>query len=89
MFGRDPAGEKDLLAQELWVTMDGGGVWSFLTVECKNPSVAEVSWMAVHPEHQGRGLGSALLEHVMEDLRIDGVRLKGYKSPAQASTARS
>ena len=50
------------------------GVAGFLTVVRPRPSVAEISWMAVHADARGHGHGRALVEALVADLHRDGTR---------------
>lgn len=54
----------------------------FAVVERKGSKVAELLWMAVHPEQQRKGVGTALLSALENDLRADGFELLVVKTLA-------
>jgi mycothiol synthase len=54
------------LATDAWVGVDGAGtVVGYARVAAEEPDVVE-SWGVVHPDHRGRGLGTALLDRIEE-----------------------
>ena len=53
---------------------DGTAI-GFLTTIRPTPRTAQISWLAVHADHRGRGAGTALIERLVRDLRADRVRL--------------
>ena len=53
-----------------------------MTVVHKSDRVSEISWMAVRPEYQGQGCGSALMEYVCAELKASGTRLLEVKTLA-------
>jgi rhodanese-related sulfurtransferase/GNAT superfamily N-acetyltransferase len=55
-------------------------VVGFLTVARPRPRVAEISWMAVHPDHRGDGHGRALIEALVQTLHDDGTRFLAVKT---------
>lgn len=57
----------------------------FATVYRKNERVAEISWMAVAQESQRKGVGTALLSRISEDLKVLGVELLEVKTLAEES----
>lgn len=71
---------EDLRKYLLYVTVDLDEVAGFATIQRKNTHVAELSWMAVRPERQRQGMGSALIEHIANDLRVRGIRLLEVKT---------
>ncbi|HEX3299048.1 MAG TPA: GNAT family N-acetyltransferase [Actinomycetota bacterium] len=52
----------------------------FLTVVRPRPHVAEISWMAVHPEHRGSGHGRALIDALVRTLHGDETRFLAVKT---------
>lgn len=77
---------RDLAAHSVYVVEDqsdhAGIVAGFAVVERKSAAVAELLWLAVHPNRQGQGYGSRLLAIIMERLCADGAALLEVKSLA-------
>ncbi len=71
---------EDLKKHRLYVAVDLDEVLGFLTILNKNEQVAEISWMAVKPEHQRQGIGTALIDHVVSELRSKGIKLLVVKT---------
>ena len=57
------------------VALLDGRVVGFLTVQRHFETSAEITWMAVHAAHRGRGVGRALIERLCRDLRAEGRQL--------------
>ena len=72
--------EQDLLSHELYTVMRDERLAGFITIDTKSQNVAEISWMAVDKEQQGKGIGSQLLVYVIEDLRDSGYKLLEVKT---------
>lgn len=49
-----------------------GMVVGFLTIDPHFDTTSEITWMAVHAEHRGRGIGQRLIEQLVNDLRAEG-----------------
>jgi len=71
---------QDLAAHLLYVAVNLKEVAGFVAIKRKNNHVAEISWMAVKPEHQRQGIGSALVDSVANELRSQGIRLLEVKT---------
>lgn len=63
-----------------WVIIDDGAVAGFAIVERRSTRAAEVLWMAVREDRRGRRLGGTLLDHVLDALGADGVKLVEAKT---------
>jgi GNAT superfamily N-acetyltransferase len=57
------------------VAVEGDRVVGFLTVAHHFPETSEITWMAVHADRRGRGIGRALIQRLTGDLRGQGRRL--------------
>ena len=51
------------------------------------PSVGEITLNAVHPDHSGKGIGTALYEHALSALKAAGMRLATVGTGGDASHA--
>jgi GNAT superfamily N-acetyltransferase len=63
-----------------WVVVDHVGPRGFAVVQRRSPLVAEILWMAVDPVCRGTGLGTGLLDHIIDDLVTEGVSLVEVKT---------
>jgi len=68
-----------------WVATDGAGppnddVVGFVLLERRYQASAEVTFAAVRPDRQGRGLGAALVEHALGELAQEGVAVVEVKT---------
>ena len=73
---------RDLQKHLSYVTMSANETVGFAAINKKNKHVAEISWMAVKPERQRRGIGSALVGHLAKELSSQGVKLLEVKTLA-------
>ena len=71
---------KDMKKHLLYVAADLAEVVGFVTVQHKNECCAEILWMAVKKSKWNQGIGSALIEHISNDLKSQGVRLLQVKT---------
>jgi GNAT superfamily N-acetyltransferase len=74
---------KDLRRHSLYLAVDAAAVEGFAAVEMKHSLTAELTWMAVRPPHRRRGVGTALLDCLVEDLSSKGIRLLQVKTLAR------
>jgi len=65
--------ERDTAGHDTWVLADAGDIAGFAVVARKSAAGAEILWMAIDPVRRGRGHGTALLGHVLDDLATSGV----------------
>jgi GNAT superfamily N-acetyltransferase len=54
------------------VAVEGDRVIGFLTFVHHFPETSEITWMAVHADHRGQGIGRALIRRLTGDLRTQG-----------------
>jgi len=71
---------QDLPRHLLYIAMNSGEVVGFTVIHGKNNQVAEILWIAVKPEHQQQGIGSALVERIANDLRSQGIKVLEVKT---------
>ena len=69
---------KDVCAAKkglVWVAEVGASVVGFVAVELHHPerSMGEISMLAVDPDHQGGGIGTALTEFALDRLKDAGM----------------
>jgi ribosomal protein S18 acetylase RimI-like enzyme len=77
-FG-DEAGRRDcasaVRSHPGLVAVDGERVVGFCTYARPYELAAEITWLGVHGDERGRGIGSALVEELAERMRAEGRRL--------------
>ena len=71
---------SDLRDHGGWVIDDAGVVVGFVIAERRGPRAAEILWAAVADARRGAGLGTRLVDHVLDELGADGVRLVEVKT---------
>jgi GNAT superfamily N-acetyltransferase len=77
LLGRQPSG---------WVALAGDELAGFLLdAPAAEPAVRELAWMAVAAHWQRRGIGSALLDALLEDARARGDRAIEVATVAQSA----
>ena len=61
----------------VWVAEVGASAVGFVAVEFHHPerSMGEISMLAVDPDHQGGGIGTALTEFALDRLKEAGMRV--------------
>lgn len=72
----------DLKSYRLYLATEKRGAVGFITVQVKNRRTAEISWLAVSQEQQGKGYGSALLNFAARELTNQGIALPEVKTLA-------
>jgi ribosomal protein S18 acetylase RimI-like enzyme len=63
--------------EQVWVAEVDGTVAGFVAIELHHPerSMGEISMLAVDPDHQGGGIGTALTEFALERLEEAGMKV--------------
>ena len=82
-FFTDDVPEKvrsDLRDHGGWVIDDAGVVVGFVTVQRRGTRAAEIMWAAVAADRRGAGLGTRLVNHVLDELSADGVQIVEVKT---------
>jgi GNAT superfamily N-acetyltransferase len=62
-------------SSEGWVATLDGCVVGFLTVQDYFDTTAEITWMAVHVQHRGQGIGKQLIQRLRQETKARGYRL--------------
>ncbi len=77
----------------LWVAEHNGGVVGFVVLDLDSLSkVGELSLIAVHPDHQGRGIGTAMNRFALDHMARAGMTLATVATggdPSHAAARRS
>jgi GNAT superfamily N-acetyltransferase len=76
---------SDLRDHGGWVVDDGGEVVGFVIAERRGTRAAEILWAAVAGDRRGAGLGTRLVDHVLDELSADGVRIVEVKTLDQSA----
>lgn len=78
-FFGDPAGVLEcaqaVRSQRGCVAILDGDIVAFMTIHKHAPASAEITWMAIHAARRRGGLGRNLMTRMLEDLKLEGVRL--------------
>lgn len=75
-------------SSSLWVAEQGGVVVGFVVIDVDPLTrVGELSLIAVHPDHQGRGIGTALNRFALDQMRRAGMTLATVATGGDASHA--
>jgi GNAT superfamily N-acetyltransferase len=71
---------SDLRDHGGWVIDEAGVVVGFVIVEPRGTHAAEILWAAVAADRRGAGLGTRLVNHVLDELSADGVQIVEVKT---------
>ncbi|UCH42305.1 MAG: GNAT family N-acetyltransferase [Dehalococcoidales bacterium] len=71
---------QDIASQVLYVATHMNEVVGFTVMDLKNNNVAEISWIAVKPEFQRQGIGTALVDRVACDFSSKGIEVIEVKT---------
>ena len=63
-----------------WVVDAGGPPVGFAIVHTRSPRAAEITWAAIESSRRDGGLGTTLIEHVLDQLAAEGVELVEVKT---------
>jgi GNAT superfamily N-acetyltransferase len=75
---------NDFMRHEGWIAEDGLPV-GLAIVDRRSSTTAEILWAAVHPARRGAGVGTVLIEHVLDTLAAEGVILVEVKTLDRAA----
>ena len=70
---------RDFGQHQGWAAHDDQVV-GFAIVDRRSSATAEILWAAVHRDRRGSGIGTLLIEHVLDTLAADGVILVEAKT---------
>lgn len=76
---------RDLAIHSSWMVSEGASVAGFVVVESRGSAAAEILWAATSATRRGRGIGTMLIEHVLDELRRAGTRVVEVKTLAPAA----
>ena len=71
---------RDCASHDAWVLTDSDQIAGFTVIDRKSAGGAEILRMAVALERRGRGIGTVLLDRVLDDLAATGIRLVEVKT---------
>ncbi len=71
---------RELREHDGWVIDDAGVVVGFIVAERRGARAAEILWAAIAPDRRGAGLGTRLVDHVLDELSADGVQIVETKT---------
>jgi len=74
---------RDLRKHMIYLAKDSNEIVGFAAVNRKSKNVAEISWMAIKLQCQRKGAGSALIDFVVNELRLRGIKLLEAKTLAE------
>jgi ribosomal protein S18 acetylase RimI-like enzyme len=71
---------QDVKNHQVFALIDYGNVLAFTVAAVNYPRATELLWLATKREHQNKGYGTALLEHIAAELKKNGTRLLEVKT---------
>lgn len=72
--------KRDAPNSDGWVIVDSDKVVGFAVAERRSAAGAEILWMAIDSTRRGKGEGTVLLNHVLDGLTADGVKVVEAKT---------
>jgi ribosomal protein S18 acetylase RimI-like enzyme len=93
---RDEQGQAELLASmlapaaawELYTAEQGGVIVGFVSVQLNaETKMGEIGLNAVHPDHAGGGIGTAMYEHALARMKEAGMRVATVSTGGDPSHA--
>lgn len=74
---------SDFHEQKLYIVIEEHDVVAFCAMKQKNIHVADILWMGVAPNRQGQGIGFALMNYILKELKSSETRLLAVKTLAE------
>jgi GNAT superfamily N-acetyltransferase len=71
---------SDLSDHGGWVVDDAGEIAGFVIAERRGTRAAEILWAAVAADRRGTGLGTRLIDRMLDELSADGVEIVEVKT---------
>jgi GNAT superfamily N-acetyltransferase len=71
----------------VWVAEDNGAMAGFVAVMIRSQQLGEIYMIAVDPDHQRKGIGSALTTFAVDWLRSEGVAIAMVETGADPGHA--
>lgn len=71
---------RDLEQHDGWVIVEADETVGFVVVDRRSSQAAEILWIAVEPARRDAGWGTRLLDHVLGELRDQGIALVEVKT---------
>ena len=75
--------EHALKTNEVLVAKESELVLGFIATQNKNADQEEIEWLAVLPDKQGMGIGTALVKRVHQEAKVHGIKSVMVKTLAE------
>ena len=72
--------QSDMASHRSWVIAQDDAVVGFAVVARRGRLAAEILWVAVAGDRRGEHFGTRLVDQVLEELRVDGVKIVEVKT---------
>lgn len=75
--------KKDTKEQILYGAYVDNKMVGFVTYKAINPEAIEITWTAVHPTYQNKGIGSKLIRNSLEEIAKQGYKVCEVKTVSE------